>query len=300
VSNHEPGGDDAARCYPSQITDAMWAVIEPLLPVRDRRRGGRPRVYQDRPVLDAIFYVLRSGCQWRMIPHDLVPWWTAYRWYRTWAADGTWDRVHDQLRAAVRAAAGRDPGPSAGVLDAQSVKSSEGGQARGVDMGKKITGRKRHLIVDTLGLVLVAAVTAASVQDRPGGRAVLARLAAAFPSVALVWADGGYANVIDAGLVGWAAQELGLLLQIVRRSDDTKGFKVLPRRWVVERTFGWLMRNRRLARDYERLTTCSEAMIKLAMIRLMAARLAGHQTTWASAAEREALRRMTIEDQLAL
>jgi transposase len=300
VSNHEPGGDDAARCYPSQITDAMWAIAGPLLPARDPRRGGRPRLYRSRAVLDAVFYVLRSGCQWRMIPHDLVPWWTAYRWYRVWAADGTWDAVHDALRAAVRIAAGRDPRPSAAVLDAQSVKSSEGGQARGVDMGKKVTGRKRHLITDTLGLVLVAAVTAASVQDRPGGRAVLARLAAAFPSVALVWADGGYANAIDAGLVGWAAQELGLLLEIVRRSDDVKGFKVLPRRWVVERTFGWLVRNRRLARDYERLTTCSEAMIKIAMIRLMAARLAGHKTTWASTAEREALRRITIEDQLAM
>jgi transposase len=298
VSNYEPGGDDAARCYPSQITDAMWAVIEPLLPARDLRRGGRPRVYGNRRVLDAIFYVLRSGCQWRMVPHDLVPWWTAYRWYRSWAADGTWDRIHDQLRCAVRIAAGRDPDPSAAVLDAQSVKSSEGGQARGVDMGKKITGRKRHLITDTLGLVLVAAVTAASVQDRPGGKAVLARLAAAFPSVALVWADGGYANSIDAGLVHWAGQELGLLLEIVRRSDDVKGFTVLPRRWVVERTFGWLVRNRRLARDYERLTACSEAMIKVAMIRLMAARLAGHKTTWASAAEREALRRITLQDQL--
>jgi transposase len=278
----------------------MWAVIEPLLPARDLHRGGRPRIYQNRPVLDAIFYVLRSGCQWRMIPHDLVPWWTAYRWYRTWAADGTWDRIHDQLRAAVRIAAGREPDPSAAVLDAQSVKSSEGGQARGVDMGKKITGRKRHVITDTLGLVLVAAVTAASVQDRPGGKAVLARLAARFGSVALVWADGGYANSIDAGLLGWARDTLGLTLEIVRRSDDAKGFKVLPRRWVVERTFGWLVRNRRLARDYERLTACSEAMIKIAMIRLMAARLAGHKTTWASTAEREALRRITAEDQFAM
>ena len=299
MSNHEAGGDDAARCYPSQITDAMWAVLKPLLPVRDLRRGGRPRVYGDRPVLDAIFYVLRSGCQWRMIPHDLVPWWTAYRWYRTWAADGTWDTVHDQLRALARIAAGRDPAPSAGVLDAQSVKSSEGGQARGVDMGKKITGRKRHLITDTLGLVLVVAVTAASVQDRPGGKAVLARLAARFPSMALVWADGGYANSIDDGLVGWANDKLGLLLQIVRRADDVKGFRVLPRRWVIERTFGWLVRNRRLARDYERLTACSETMIKIAMIRLMAARLAGHKITWASSTEREALRRITIEDQFA-
>lgn len=299
MSNHNPGGDDAARCYPSQITDAMWAAIEPLLPVRDRRRGGRPRIYGDRPVLDAIFYVLRSGCQWRMLPHDLVPWWTAYRWYRTWAADGTWDAVHDQLRGAVRAAAGRDPHPSAAMLDAQSVKTSEGGQARGVDMGKKITGRKRHLITDTLGLVLVTAVTAASVQDRPGGRTVLAQLTTRFPSVALAWADGGYANEIDDGLVRWAAQDLGLVLEIVRRNPGVKGFQVLPRRWVIERTFGWLVRNRRLARDYERLTSCSETMIKIAMIRLMAARLAGHKITWASAAEREAMRRMTIEDQLA-
>jgi len=250
-------------------------------------------------VLDAIFYVLRSGCQWRMIPHDLVPWWTAYRWYRTWAADGTWDRIHEQLRAAARIAAGKDPAPSAAVLDAQSVKSSEGGQARGVDMGKKITGRKRHLITDTLGLVLVTAVTAASVQDRPGGKAVLAQLAARFPSVGLAWADGGYANEIDDGLVRWAAHDLGLLLEIVRRNGDVKGFQVLPRRWVIERTFGWLVRNRRLARDYERLTACSEAMIKIAMIRLMAARLAGHKITWASTTEREALRRMTIDDQLA-
>jgi transposase len=166
-------------------------------------------------------------------------------------------------------------------------------------MGKKITGRKRHLITDTLGLVLVAAVTAASVQDRPGGKAVLAQLAAQFPSVGLAWADGGYANEIDNGLVRWAAHDLGLLLEIVRRNGDVKGFRVLPRRWVIERTFGWLVRNRRLARDYERLTACSEAMIKIAMIRLMAARLAGHKITWASATEREALRRMTIDDQLA-
>jgi transposase len=275
----------------------MWAVIEPLLPARDLRRGGRPRVYGDRPVLDAIFYVLRSGCQWRMVPHDLVPWWTAYRWYRTWAADGTWDTVHDRLRELARLAAGRNPAPAAAVLDAQSVKSSEGGQARGVDMGKKVTGRKRHLVTDTLGLILDAVVTAASVQDRPGGKKVLAQAAAAVPSVALVWADGGYANQIDDGLVHWAAQELGLVLQIVRRADGAKGFQVLPRRWVIERTFGWLVRNRRLARDYERLTACSEAMIKIAMIRLMAARLAGHKITWASTIEREALRRMTIDDQ---
>ena len=169
-------------------------MIEPLLPVRDQRKGGRSRRYGDRLVLDSIFYVLRAGCQWRMVPHDLAPWWVAYRWYRSWAADGTWDTVHDRLRAQVRVAAGRDPEPTAAVLDAQSIKSSEGGEARGFDIGKKTTGRKRHLVVDTLGLLLVVMVTSASVQDRRGGRAILELLAARFPSVALVWATGGEAR----------------------------------------------------------------------------------------------------------
>jgi transposase len=277
----------------------MWAVLEPLMPVRDTRNGGAPRKYGDRLVLDAILFVLRSGCQWRMIPRDLLPWDAAYRWYRTWVTDGTWDRLHDALRALVRISAGCDPDPSAAVLDAQSIKSSEGGQARGFDMGKKTAGRKRHLVVDTLGLVLVVMVTSASVQDRPGGRKILHLLATCFPSIALVWADGGYANTIDNTLISWARQKLGLLLQIVKRSDDVKGFQVLPRRWVVERTFGWLVRNRRLARDYERLTTNSEAMIKIAMIRLMATRLAGEACRWSNHTEREAARRLTVETHLA-
>jgi transposase len=252
------------------------------MPVRDLRKGGAERKYGDRLVLNAIFFVLRSGCQWRMIPNDLLPWDAAYRWYRQWQRDGTWDRVHDTLRAMVRAADGRDPDPSAAVLDAQSIKSSEGGEQRGFDMGKKTTGRKRHVVVDTLGLILVVMVTSASVQDRPGGRAILERLAIRFPSVGLVWADGGYANKIDNGLLSWAYEKFRLVVEIVRRSDDVRGFQVLPRRWVVERTFGWLVRNRRLARDYERLTTTSETMIKIAMIRLMATRLAGEQVQWSN------------------
>lgn len=156
------------------------------MPVRDPRKGGAARKYSDRLVLDGIFFVLRSGCQWRMIPRDLLPWDAAYRWYRTWVADGTVDRIHDTLRDQVRIAAGRDPNPSAAVLDAQSIKSSEGGADRGFDMGNKTTGRKRHLIVDTLGLLPVVMVTAACVQDRPGGRKILQRLAARFPSVSLV------------------------------------------------------------------------------------------------------------------
>jgi transposase len=273
----------------------VWALIEPLMPLPDRSKGGARRKYGDRLVLDAIWFVLRSGCQWRMIPHDLLPWDAAYRWYRAWIADGTWDRVHDALREQVRVQAGRQAVPSAAVIDAQSIKSSEGGQARGFDAGKKTTGRKRHIVVDTLGLLLVVAVTAASVQDRPGGKGVLSVLAQRFSSIALVWADGGYANHVDRSLIGWARQELGLLLQIVKRTDDVKGFQVLPRRWVVERTFGWLVRNRRLARDYERLTVNSEAMIKIAMIRLMAIRLTGQQIRWSNHAGREAARRLTAE-----
>jgi transposase len=277
----------------------MWTIIEPLMPVRDLRKGGRPRTYGDRLVLDSIFYVLRSGCQWRMLPQDLMPFDAAHRWFTTWRKNGTWDAIHDALRRQVRIRAGRDPEPSAAILDAQSIKSSEGGQAIGVDMAKKTTGRKRHLVVDCLGLLLVVMVTSASVQDRPGGRRILARLAAAFGTVALVWADGGYANSIDDGLLSWAKEQLGLLVQIVKRTDDLKGFKVLPRRWVAERTFAWLVRNRRLARDYERLTANAEAMIKVAMIRLMAARLAGHAARWSNATEHEAARRLTLEGLLA-
>lgn len=250
------------------------------MPVRDLRKGGAVRKYGDRLVLNAIFFVLRSGCQWRMIPRDMLPWDAAYRWYRTWTVTGVWDRIHDELRRQVRVTAGRAPEPSAGVLDAQSIKSSEGGEQRGFDAGKKTTGRKRHVVVDTPGLIMVVMVTSASVQDRPGGRRILEKLAAVFPTVALVWADGGYANKIDNSLLAWAYEKFQLVIEIVKRSDDIKGFQILPRRWVVERTFGWLVRNRRLARDYERLTTNSETMIKIAMIQLMAKRLAGEQTHW--------------------
>ncbi|MFF3632324.1 IS5 family transposase [Streptomyces sp. NPDC002164] len=251
------------------MTDEMWEIIKPLLPARDLRKGGGMRKYGDRLVLDSVFYVLRSGCQWRMLPRYLMPWDAAHRWFTKWRRDGTWDRVHDELRRQVRVGAGRDPEPSAAAIDAQSIKTSEGGEARGFDAGKRTTGRKRHVIVDTMGLLLVVAVTSASVQDRAGGRIVLARLAKGFRTVSLVWADGGYASSVVSKLLSWARDALNIVVEVVKRTDDVKGFKVLPRRWVVERSFGWLVRNRRLARDYERLTATSEAMIKVAVIRLM-------------------------------
>jgi transposase len=278
--------------YDTSLTDGEWAVIEPLLPVRDPRHGGRPLKYDRRLILDTILYVLRTGCAWRHVPHDLAPWDAAYRWFAAWTADGTWRRVHDVLRDRVRERDGRDRQPTAAVLDSQSVKSAEGGEAIGFDAGKRVRGRKRHLLVDTGGLLLHRVVHSAGVQDRAGARQMLAGIGALFPLLALVWVDGGYVNRVDAGLIDWAARTQNLELVVVPRNADVRGFQVLPRRWVVERTFGWLTRCRRLARDYERKTAHAEAMIDVAMIRLMAARLAGEDVEPDGPIETEAARRL--------
>jgi len=278
--------------YETSLTDRQWAVIEPLLPVRDPRHGGRPLKFDRRLILDTILYVLRTGCAWRLVPHDLAPWDAAYRWFHAWSADGTWRRVHEALRDRVRQVYDRDRQPTAAVLDSQSAKSAEGGEAIGYDAGKRVRGRKRHLLVDTNGLLLHRVVHSASVQDRAGARLVLRGLHARFPGVRLVWVDGGYVNVVDAGLITWARSEENLDVVVVPRNADVRGFQVLPRRWVVERTFGWLARCRRLARDYERKTAHAEAMIDVAMIRLMAARLAGEDIQPSGPIETEAARRI--------
>jgi len=243
-------------------------------------------------IIDTISYVLVSGCAWRLVPHDLAPWNAAYQVFAAWTADGTWARIHDVLRDQVRERDGRDPQPSAAVLDSQSVKSSEGGEEIGYDAGKRVRGRKRHLLVDTLGLLLVGIVHSASVQDRAGGRRVLTGVRRRFPLLGLVWVDGGYVNAVDARLVDWAHEQENLQIVAVPRNVDVKGFQVLPRRWVVERTFGWLTRCRRLARDYERKTDHAEAMIQFAMIRLMAARLADEEIEPRGRIETEAARRL--------
>ena len=279
--------------YDTSLTDGEWAVIEPLLPVRNPRHGGRPLKYDRRLILNTILYVLRTGCAWRHVPHDLAPWDAAYRWFAAWSADGTWARVHQVLRDQVRERGGRDRQPTAAVLDSQSAKSAEGGEAIGYDAGKRVRGRKRHLLVDTGGLLLHRVVHSASVQDRAGARQVLTGISALFPLLALVWVDGGYVNRVDAGLIDWAARTQNLQLVVVPRNADVRGFQVLPRRWVVERTFGWLTRCRRLARDYERTTAHAEAMIDVAMIRLMAARLAGEDVEPHGPIETEAARRLT-------
>jgi transposase len=256
------------------MTDAEWAVIEPVLPAPAwlAGRGGRPAERCRRDVVDAVRYLVKEGITWRAMPIDLPPWPSVYYSVSTWQASGATRQMHDELRKQVRVAAGRNPDPSAAIVDSQSVRAAEtvARDQRGYDAGKKINGRKRHIAVDTLGLLLVVLVTAASVQDRDGARALLWRLRVRFRRVSLVWADGGYAGK----LVTWAAQTLRLTVQIVKRTDKLAGFVVLPRRWVVERTFSWITRYRRTVRDYERLPQHHETMVYWSMITLMGRRLA--------------------------
>lgn len=259
----------SSRSYPSDLTDEQWALIEPMVPVKP---GGRPAKHPRRRIVEAILYLNRTGCSWRQLPHDFPPWDTVYWYFKRWNAEGTTDRIHDALRDAVRDAAGRDPMASAGIVDAQSVKGADtvGKDSRGYDAGKKTNGRKRHIVVDTIGLLIVVLVTAASLQDRDGGRLVLDKARMKMPSIALVWADGGYAG----RCVEFARRLLHITLTIVRKPAGQRTFEVLPRRWVVERTLSWLVRCRRLDRDYERLPSHAEAMVKWAMIGLMTRRLA--------------------------
>ncbi len=259
--------------YPTDLTARQWDLVEPLLPDPPPGPAGRPPSHDKREIVNAILYHVRAGGAWRMLPRDLPPWQTVYGYFRDWRADGTLDRLHDALRERVRTKKeGRRPEPSAGIVDSQSVKGADTVPfaSRGFDAGKRVNGRKRHIVVDTIGLLLVIAVTAASVQDRDGARPALAALNGAFPALGLIWADGGYAG----RLVQWAKSAWGIVVEVVRRPPEQRGFAVLPRRWVVERTFSWLMRFRRLVRDYERLPETHAAMVKWAMIGLMLNRLA--------------------------
>jgi len=260
------------------MTDAEWAVIEPLLPAPGWMAGlgGSPGLYCRRGIVDAIRYLTHNGPVWRALPADLPHWRTVYGYVRDWQASGATRRMHDELREQVRVLAGRSPAPTAAIIDSQSVKAAGtvGKASRGYDAGKKIEGRKRHLAVDVLGLILAVVVTAASVQDRDGARPLLWQLAASVRTVTLVWADGGYAGK----LVTWAAGTLHRTLQIVKRPGNLHTFKVLPRRWVVERTFGWIMKHRRCVRDYERLPEHHETYLHWSMIHVMAARVARHHS----------------------
>jgi putative transposase len=257
------------KSYPSDLTDAQWELLKRHLPAAGPR--GRPREVNLREIVNAIVYVLRTGCQWDYLPHDFPPSDTVYGYFRRWKRDGTWPKLNEVLRHQVRQRAGREEEPSAGVLDSQTVKTTEMGGPRGYDAGKQVNGRKRHVLVDTLGLLVFVLVHAAGIQDRDGARLLFDKIKARFPRLTLIWADGGYAGP---KLGEWVKRACHWVLEIVKRPDDVKGFQVLPRRWVVERTFGWLNRSRRLSKDFERLTETSEAWVYIAMTHLMLRRLA--------------------------
>jgi putative transposase len=256
--------------YPTDLSDAQWTHLQSYLPTL--KAEGRPRTHSLRDVLDAIFYVLKSGCQWRLLPHDFPPWSTVYYHFRRFRLSGLWHRLFKVLHAAERKRVGKDPQPTVAIIDSQSVKTvGESAHPSGYDVHKNVKGRKRHLLVDTLGLPLSVYVTSADAQDRVGAQCLLAGLKPLLPRLQKIWADGAYTGE---KLASWCKEQGGWELEIVERSADTEGFAVLPHRWVVERTFGRLMRNRRLSKDYERKVQTSETYIKVAMIRLILKRLA--------------------------
>lgn len=259
------------RIYPSDLSDGEWKYLKKCLP--KQKAGGRPKKYQRREILNAIFYLIRTGCAWRYLPRDYPCWKTVYHYFRDWRLSGVWYKINHRLRRIVRKRAGKHRQASAAILDSQSVKTTDTvREETGFDAGKKVKGRKRHILVDTLGLLMVVCVHAASVSETAGGRRVLAELEYQFWRLRVIWLDGGYKD----SLFQWIEQLARwrkIRLEQVKRSDEQKGFQVLPKRWIVERTFAWLSKQRRLSKDYESLCDTSEAMVQVAMIRLMLARL---------------------------
>jgi putative transposase len=273
------------KAYPSDVTDAEWEILEPLIPAISEKAVNVK--YTRREIVNGILYVLRSGCPWRLVPHDLPAWGALYYYFRTWRKEGIWDRLQKSLLKQVRQKADRDEEPSAAVIDSQSIKTSAvRGPEKGFDMGKRIWGRKRHLLVDTQGNLMEAKVTAASASDLQGSKKMLEPLKHLFPRMSLLWGDSHYGGT----LVDWIKEQLGWDVQVVhglgtipdtmmqvtdaQKKRSMGGFKILPRRWVVERSIAWITRWRRLCRDHEGLPESSEAFIKLSASRRMLSHIA--------------------------
>jgi putative transposase len=272
------------KLYASDLSDAEWAILEPLIP--PAKPGGRPRSVHMRHILNGIFYVLRSGGAWRLLPHEYPAWSTVYDYFRKWRNAGVWEHLVRTLRERLRVQAGRKATPSAGIIDSQSVKTTERGGPHGYDGGKKVNGRKRHLLVDTMGLLLKVVVHEANLQDREGVKLLLEPVKGQFERMEKVWVDQAYSGTGKT----WIEQQMGWTVEVVERSPRRgwimtqdqglvwvtlpKTFERLPRRWVVERTIAWIGRYRRMSKDYEYLMSSSEAMVYLTMLRLMLTRLA--------------------------